>query len=1399
MSKSNRWAKKISDRHAYLNRQRQRRGLLIEGLESRVLMAADTFLDPLGNRLGFIPQPPASISQPSLGADAPAGGTSGAAITLVDPPLSDTFKLHSRPTASKTIYLDFDGFTAVGTSWNRAYNNGRPIVSRPYDLDGNGPEFTDRELRAIQTMWQQVAADFAPFDVNVTTEDPGEDALVNTRGGDTQWGIRVVFTPDAFLPAGGVAYIDSFQWDYESAGATDTPCYVFNDWPAFASAAASHEVGHSLGLSHDGTNAANPFQPNVEYYEGHGGSGENSWGPIMGVGGYYRNVTTWDNGVYLGANNGGANANFGYGADDISVMARPANGFGVRQDDFGNSTATAMELGGPINNDAQVLISQLGTIERASDLDFFRLQVGSGILNLTIDPYVTEVWTRLEDGGFSSSIASSFFDGVNWYQNQGANLDIEARLYDASGVLIATSNPEGLRARFVDLDIAAGIYYISIDGVGFGDPSANPPTGYTDYASIGQYLISGSAPAAFGIAVLDTSIEYIEDSPPIPIAPSATVVDRLPGDYATGSMLVEMVPQKGATDFVTMDYSGTEGLIQIGNLIYLNGSQVARVSRTSDTNLQFFFTSSTDVAAIESIVSSLRFEARGDSPDTFARSLLISLNKGIYRGATNIGVDVVSVNDAPQALAAFMDEIDEDATNPVGNTVGQLMEQGVFDPDLTRGVGMVLTGVAAGAGRWQYDVGSGWRDVASLSTTNGLVLGPNAKLRFRPATNFFGNAPSLRYYALDPLYRGGFSGPTGLVFANIQTIVDPTSVSVSSGEIRQVVRPVNDAPVAVTPFPRASVLQDATLFFTVPSTLFTDVDDTVLTLTALSSTGGPLPNWLVFDSESRTFRITPRNEHVGQQQFLIRASDPSGLFADAPFTVDVINVNDAPTSIRLVGQPVPENAKGVRVGRLTTIDPDPSDSHTWTVEDSRFEVRGNELFLSAATSFDFETEPSVGILVRVTDNGTPRLFFETTIAIAVADVNEFAPLLTPLAMSVNENSSGGVAVGTVTATDGDTANRVRYRFFGTPPSQFTLNADSGVVSVKAGASLDYETVPVHEFFVEAYDDGVPSLSTWVSAVVSVLDVNEFSPAIATQSLSVVENHPVGQPFGRIVATDADKQTISFSLLPTEDRFAIDSVTGDLRATRDNVFDYERSRTEIVTVIATDSGTPRFSSERQIVLQVTNANEPPTSVSVGVTKIPANVTGVNLGMIAIQDPDGPTEYVITSLDSRFQVVAGQLILGNGQYLRDSDPAMFSVPLLMVDAAGGLSHRANIALERLLNPTPWQNTASPLDVDRNGSVDPLDVLAVINAINSLSNPTLPIPRDVSTMGLADVDVDGDGQVSPLDVLAIINAVNTPPNRGEGESAMEQSLAAADRYFSQVDLELDPLISRSRRWRR
>jgi hypothetical protein len=607
--------------------------------------------------------------------------------------------------------------------------------------------------------------------------------------------------------------------------------------------------------------------------------------------------------------------------------------------------------------------------------------------------------------------------------------------------------------------------------------------------------------------------------------------------------------------------------------------------------------------------------------------------------------------------------------------------------------------------------------------------------------------------------------------------------------------PVNDAPFSVPPFPSAVGLQDTPLQYAIPTGLFQDIDNTVLALSAYTAPGVPLPSWLRFNPTTGVFTGTPGNLDVGERQVFVRATDASGAFAEAPVRIDILNINDAPTNIDLVGQPIAENLRGVRVGRLTAVDPDPNDTIAWTTSDPRFVIQGDVLFLAPLASFDFEAASTVTLQVRATDNGSPSLFFEKVIEIQVADINEFSPALDPISMSIAENNSSGAIVGRVVASDADTANRVRYRFFGQAPSEFLLDPQTGILTVKPGVILDHEAVVSYRFFVEAFDDGAPSLSTWVSAEILVGDINEFAPVITTGVLTTSETVPVGVPFGRIVATDADRQpndrpSVVYSLLPSESRFAIDPLTGQLSVARAGVLDFERNRSESVMVIASDTGLPSLSSQRLVSIQVLNANEPPSSIAVENSLVPTNITGLDLGRILVEDPDGPTSYTFTSLDSRFDVVAGKLIMKPQESLKDSDPIMMSIPLLINDVVGGLFLRMSVGIQRVPNSAPWQNTMLPWDVDRSGSVTPLDVLTLIDAVNANPGGDLPMPRSGSTLGMPDVDVDGDGRVTPLDVLSVINRLNGTSLLGEGESL------SVDYFFAEVGSESDPLRWRNRR---
>jgi hypothetical protein len=357
----------------------------------------------------------------------------------------------SLPGAKHTIYLDFNGHTTTNDQWNASFNVST-IQSPAYSSDSDPTSFSPTELATIQLTWARVAEDFAPFNVNVTTVEPNLADLRKTGPGDTRWGIRAVITKDVAFGGGygGLAFPGSFNWS------TDTPVFIFNTTTVGIAEAVSHEVGHSLGLDHDGVE-------NQDYYYGHGFNAT-SWAPIMGVG-YNKSVTQWDKGEYFQSNNADSMANFGRGPDDLAVITT-YNGFGFRPDTVGDTIAVATPLtisGGSITAN--------GIIENRDDVDVYSFITGTGPVSININTAI------------------------------GANLDVRADLYNSAGNWVATANDLASLNISLNVTLPEGVYYLKVDGVGVGNPLILPPSGYTDYGSIGQYSITGSITPPIGSSV----------------------------------------------------------------------------------------------------------------------------------------------------------------------------------------------------------------------------------------------------------------------------------------------------------------------------------------------------------------------------------------------------------------------------------------------------------------------------------------------------------------------------------------------------------------------------------------------------------------------------------------------------------------------------------------------------------------------------------------------------------------------------------------------------------------------------------------------------------------------------------------------------------------------------------
>ncbi len=601
-SRSNRRAAKL---HSTL-RQRQ---LAVETLESRQMLSATSpssgampfglpvaqahseTLRVKGAPFEFIADPtPVPAATVHTSAQLSTAAANGALHPLTDIPI-----LHSDPSARVKLYLDFDGLSGSGV-------NDTPV----YDRDGDLTTFSDTELNNMYVIWSRTAEDYAPFNVDVTTEQPPElapgvpDSVANgvalrvAIGGDGSWTGGVY---------GGVANVGCFT------GSAANTVYVFSanfgsPWEYWVADAASHEAGHGFGLAHQSTYDANGNKTN-EYNPGD----STTWAPIMGYN--YVPVTTWYNGTSTSATTV---------QDDMAILAGSANGFGYRADDHGDSLATADPL--------------------AFDGSTF---TGSGIIGTNSD---VDVWS------FTVSTQDTYRLHVD-PATFGPNLDAVLMLRDAAGSLIASASPATSQAADLLLSLTPATYYLAV-------------TKTAAYGWLGAYTVNiTTVPAGVTVSAAepivtresggaDSFTVVLESQPTADVTIPVSSSNTNEGTLSTASLVFTPdnwnVPQtvtvSGVADGVRdgdVNYSIVFGKAVSADLEY-DGFQLADLSAVNldDSSTGFLYWVDSGNEAIQ------RSELDGSNPQT-----IVDL-KALFGTTTDYGLRYLAV-DAPAGKMYWTD------------------------------------------------------------------------------------------------------------------------------------------------------------------------------------------------------------------------------------------------------------------------------------------------------------------------------------------------------------------------------------------------------------------------------------------------------------------------------------------------------------------------------------------------------------------------------------------------------------------------------------------------------------------------------------------------------------------------------------------------------------------------
>jgi|GEM_PF-4462385 len=303
-------------------------------------------------------------------------------------------------------------------------------------------------------------------------------------------------------------------------------------------------------------------------------------------------------------------------------------------------------------------------------------------------------------------------------------------------------------------------------------------------------------------------------------------------------------------------------------------------------------------------------------------------------------------------------------------------------------------------------------------------------------------------------------------------------------------------------------------------------------------------------------RFTPNNTKV-LQRVEVTASKATAGGGVVFFGATGVEQNFAPTGITLAGNTVAENASGAAIGTLTVSDPNSSDTHTFTVSDTRFEVLGNQLKLKSGISLDFEAASTVPVTVTTRD--ADGLSYNQLFSITVSNVNEAPTAIALSGTTVAENAAGAV-IGNLTVTDPDVGNTHTFTV-----SDSRFEVVNGQLKLKSGVSLDFETGNAISLNVIAQDTG--GLTKTQAFSLGVTNVNEAPTAIALSS-STVTTGSQGAVVGNLTTTDPDAGD-SHTFTVTDTRFEV--VNGQLKLKNNSSIANGTGSPITLSVTATDKG------------------------------------------------------------------------------------------------------------------------------------------------------------------------------------------------------------------------------------
>ena len=384
-------------------------------------------------------------------------------------------------------------------------------------------------------------------------------------------------------------------------------------------------------------------------------------------------------------------------------------------------------------------------------------------------------------------------------------------------------------------------------------------------------------------------------------------------------------------------------------------------------------------------------------------------------------------------------------------------------------------------------------------------------------------------------------------------------------------------------------------------------------------------------------------------QLTLSASDGANS-ASQGLAITIADVNEAPSfaSASVETSSVENNANfAYSVAAASDVDQDPLTYYLDGADSADFDLDASTRVLRFVANPDYENPAdadgdNVYQLSVVASDGA--LEASQAITITVVDLNDETPQFTsPNSQTVNYTSAQvGAVIYTATATDADANDQIAYALSGADASAFSFSTTSGALAFaqlpslnelqSAGGSI------VYQLTIAATDLGANSSELDLS--VSLLDDTGNVPEFVSASASVSVDENIATTIYTAQATDADGDTLSYSISGTDSsHFTLDAASGALAfisppdheqptdSDGDNVYD--------LIIIATDSPVGN-QAQQSLTVSVNNLNDNAPQFNLASDAFSVNENSTAVTTVAASDADGDdlTLALIASTDSNY---------------------------------------------------------------------------------------------------------------------------------------------------------------------